>query len=63
MAYKLLNKKLCTIIDECSYYRYEILVNTTDDLPEVAEDWSPGSLALIANERKIKILNNDFQWV
>lgn len=63
MAYKVYKKELCSVVDEFSYYRYEIMVDTSDDLPEPGEDWSPLSVALIANERTVKILNNKKEWV
>lgn len=54
-------------VDSKSIQRVEILCDTAADLPtasEVASSmYAAGSLALIASEHEIKILNNEGDWV
>lgn len=62
--YKVLKKILCSIDEEeKACYHYEILVDTEADLPTPEEEMSSGSYALIANSKKIVILNNAGEWV
>ena len=42
--------------------RVVILVDTVEDLPEAEESWDPGSLAIVADMHRCKILNNGREW-
>jgi len=54
-------------VDSESIQRVEILCDTAADLPTASEVasgmYAAGSLALIASEHEIMILNNEGEWV
>ena len=43
--------------------RVVILVDTAEDLPEVDAGWDAGSLAIVADTHRYKILNSEREWV
>lgn len=62
--YKILKKRVCSIEgNEKDRCEVEILVDTEADLPTPETEWASGSFALIANTKKIKVLNNAGEWV
>lgn len=62
--YKILKKRVCSVEgNEKDRYDIEILVDTEADLPTPETEWASGSFALIANTKKIKVLNNAGEWV
>lgn len=40
-----------------------ILVDTAEDLPEADACWDAGSLAIVADTHRYKILNGEREWV
>lgn len=42
--------------------RVVILADTASDLPEAEESWDAGSLAIIADTHRYKILNSEREW-
>ena len=62
--YKILRKRIYSIEGkDKGNCEIEILVDTEADLPTPETDWAAGSFALIADTKKIKVLNNAGEWV
>lgn len=62
----ILHSEHIRFVDSKSIQRVEILCDTAADLPTASEVtsnmYAAGSLALIASEHEIKILNNEGEW-
>lgn len=43
--------------------RVVILADTADDLPEPDASWAVGSICMIAETHKYKVLNSEREWV
>lgn len=43
--------------------RVVILADTASDIPEPLEQWAVGSICMIAETHRYKVLNNEGEWV
>jgi hypothetical protein len=61
--YTIMEEQCSRIIEGTPIFRVTILVDTEDDLPEPETNWTPGSMALIAEDHTFRVMNNEREWV
>ncbi|MBQ8298112.1 MAG: hypothetical protein IJX77_10065 [Ruminococcus sp.] len=61
--YKIINSDFIGFEGDVTMRRVDIIVDTAADIPQPESHWSVGSMALIADTKEIKVLNNAREWV
>jgi hypothetical protein len=48
---------------DSALFRVDVVVDTESDIPSPQDNWSAGSMVLIADSKDIKVLNNQREWI
>lgn len=63
MSYKVIDQE-CSLYDHNGepVHKTVIMVDTESDIPDPIDEWMEGSICMVADTHKYKILNGEREW-